>query len=76
MVKITVDDRTIEAEEGSSVLQTCLENEIYIPNLCFLPAMKNPPGGKEVGKTMTKSSEVLPASSVPTLNPEEPTFLT
>ena len=43
MVKITVDDSGIEAEEGSSLLQTCLENDIYIPNLCFLPAMKNPP---------------------------------
>ena len=43
MVQITVDDKAIEAEEGSSLLHTCLESEIYIPNLCFLPAMKDPP---------------------------------
>jgi len=43
MVKLTVDGREIEAEEGKSLLETCLESGIYIPNLCFLEDMANPP---------------------------------
>ena len=36
MVQILVDNETIEAEDGANLLQTCLENNIYIPNLCYL----------------------------------------
>lgn len=42
MVSITVDGKPIQAEEGKSLLQVCLENNIYIPNLCFLKEMENP----------------------------------
>ncbi len=31
-----VDDRKITAPSGVSVLTACLENDIYIPNLCYL----------------------------------------
>jgi bidirectional [NiFe] hydrogenase diaphorase subunit len=43
MVKITVDNQEIEVEEGTTVLKACLENGIYVPNLCFLESMTNPP---------------------------------
>jgi len=43
MVKLFVDNKEIEAPEGSNLLQTCLDNEIYIPNLCYLQAMEAPP---------------------------------
>lgn len=43
MIQLTVDGKTIEAEEGSSLLQVCLDSGIYIPNLCFLKGMQNPP---------------------------------
>lgn len=43
MVKILVDNREIEAGEGTSLLQTCLDNEIYIPNLCYLEWLEAPP---------------------------------
>ncbi len=36
MVKILVDNKHIEAEDGANLLQTCLDNDIYIPNLCYL----------------------------------------
>ena len=36
MVKLSVDNREIEAEEGKTLLQACLDNDIYIPNLCYL----------------------------------------
>ena len=42
MPKILVDDREIEAAEGTTLLQTCLNNGIYIPNLCHIEGMKYP----------------------------------
>lgn len=44
MVKLVVDNKEIESEDGVTVLQACLDNEIYIPNLCYLKKMDNPPG--------------------------------
>ena len=43
MIKITVDNQEIEAEEGATVLKACLDNDIYVPNLCFLESMTDPP---------------------------------
>ncbi len=43
LVKITVDETLIQAEEGKNLLQVCLENQIYIPNLCYLEGMGEPP---------------------------------
>ena len=42
MIKLIVDDREIEAIQGTTVLQACLENDIYIPNLCYLQEMEHP----------------------------------
>jgi NADH dehydrogenase/NADH:ubiquinone oxidoreductase subunit G len=42
MTRITVDGKSIEAEQGTTLLQACLDNGIYIPNLCFLKGMKEP----------------------------------
>lgn len=36
MITLTVDDRTIEAPDGSSVLSACLSAGITIPHLCWL----------------------------------------
>jgi bidirectional [NiFe] hydrogenase diaphorase subunit len=38
IVTLTVDDRTIQAPEGSSVLSACLSAGITIPHLCWLEA--------------------------------------
>lgn len=43
MVKLTVDGREIEVEKGANLLKACLSNGIYIPNLCFLEDMEDPP---------------------------------
>ena len=43
MIKLIVDEREIEVEEGKTLLRTCLENGVYVPNLCCLEEMKNPP---------------------------------
>jgi NADH dehydrogenase/NADH:ubiquinone oxidoreductase subunit G len=42
-VRILVDDRELTIEEDRSVLQACLENGIYIPNLCFMEDLPHPP---------------------------------
>ena len=44
MAKLTVDGKEIEAQDGMTLLQACLENGIYIPNLCYQNEMDNPPG--------------------------------
>ncbi len=41
-VKLLVDNKEIEVEEGATLLQACLENGIYIPNLCYLEDMESP----------------------------------
>jgi len=43
VIKLTVDNKEIQAKKGSTLLQACLENDIYIPNLCYLDDMKEPP---------------------------------
>ena len=42
-ITLTIDDREIQAIEGRNLLQTCLENGIVVPNLCFLEDMSDPP---------------------------------
>lgn len=44
MIELTVDGKQIRAVEDATILQTCLESGIYIPNLCFIEGMENPPG--------------------------------
>jgi bidirectional [NiFe] hydrogenase diaphorase subunit len=43
VVRFIVDGRSIEAEEDKTILEACLENDIYIPNLCHTQGMTNPP---------------------------------
>lgn len=43
MARLLVDDREIDADEGSNLLLTCLENDIYIPNLCYLEGLEFSP---------------------------------
>ncbi|MBW1855535.1 MAG: (2Fe-2S)-binding protein [Deltaproteobacteria bacterium] len=42
MIKLTIDNREIEAGEGMTLLRACLENDIYIPNLCYLKDRETP----------------------------------
>ncbi|MFP4258281.1 MAG: 2Fe-2S iron-sulfur cluster-binding protein [Desulfovermiculus sp.] len=42
-VVFEADGRKVTAQPGISVLQACLENGIYIPNLCWLEGMSKPP---------------------------------
>ena len=42
ILKLRVDNQEIETKEGKTVLQACLDNRIYIPNLCYLENMESP----------------------------------
>jgi len=42
-VNIRVDDKALEVKKELSVLQASLENDIYIPNLCFMEGVSHPP---------------------------------
>ena len=42
MLKLRVDNQEIETREGKTLLQACLDNRIYIPNLCYLEDMESP----------------------------------
>ena len=43
MIKIIINKRTIETEKGANLLKTCLDNGIFIPNLCYINEMETPP---------------------------------
>ena len=43
MPKLLVDNKEIEVKEGTTLLQACLDNGIYIPNLCYLESINDPP---------------------------------
>jgi bidirectional [NiFe] hydrogenase diaphorase subunit len=42
MIKLRIDNKELEVEEGTILLETCLGHGIYIPNLCFLEGMEQP----------------------------------
>lgn len=42
MVKIVVDDKELEVQEGTVLLAACLRHGVYIPNLCYLDGMEHP----------------------------------
>ena len=43
MITITVDGKQIEVDAGANLLKVCLANDIYIPNLCYIADMVEPP---------------------------------
>jgi bidirectional [NiFe] hydrogenase diaphorase subunit len=43
MVTLTVDGQQIECHEQQNLLAACLQQGVYIPNLCFLEEMTDPP---------------------------------
>ena len=50
-VALQVDGRRLEARAGERLLEVCLANGIYIPNLCHLPGMDEPAASWRTGST-------------------------
>lgn len=42
-ITLQIDNKKINVAEGSNLLEACLQNDIYIPNLCYLEGMDHPP---------------------------------
>jgi bidirectional [NiFe] hydrogenase diaphorase subunit len=42
MIKLTIDNQEIQAEANATLLQVCLDHDIYIPNLCHLSGVEIP----------------------------------
>jgi bidirectional [NiFe] hydrogenase diaphorase subunit len=42
MIKLVVDDKALEVEEGTVLLDACLEQGIYIPHLCYMKGADEP----------------------------------
>jgi len=42
MIKMVVDDRELEVEEGTVLLDACLDHGVHIPNLCHLKGTEEP----------------------------------
>lgn len=41
MITITIDGKQIQTEQGTSVLEAALQNNIYIPHICHHPNLKD-----------------------------------
>lgn len=44
-VELIIDGTRVSAEPGTKILQAALDNDIYIPNLCYIPEAELPFGG-------------------------------
>ncbi len=40
MIHLTIDDRAIEVPEGRTLLEACREHNIWVPTLCYHPALE------------------------------------
>lgn len=36
MISLTIDNKNLQVEKGTTLLEACLGNGIFVPNLCFL----------------------------------------
>ena len=43
MITLQIDNKKITAAEGANLLEVCLDNDIYVPNLCYLKGMDHAP---------------------------------
>lgn len=43
MINLSIDNKEIEAGRGTNLLRAALDNDIYIPNLCYIEGMEKPP---------------------------------
>ena len=79
-IKFNIDDKEILAKPGQTILQAAMDQDIYIPYLCYYPKMK-PQGSCRAcmvevtanGRTMTVAScttPPMPDSKVITNNEE------
>ena len=63
MVTLTIDDRRVEVEEGSTILEAALKSNVHIPTLCYLPEVQAI-GACRVCLVEVEGNKILQASCV------------
>ena len=64
-MRITIDDRQIEAREGASVLDAALEAGIFIPHLCSHPDLEKKGGCRLCSVEIEGEDKAVPACMTP-----------
>lgn len=64
-MRITIDDRHIEAQEGASVLDAALEAGIFIPHLCNHPDLEKKGGCRLCSVEIEGEDKAVPACMTP-----------
>ena len=64
-MRITIDDRQIEAREGASVLDAALEAGIFIPHLCSHPDLERKGGCRLCSVEIEGEDRAVPACMTP-----------
>lgn len=59
MIHLTINDRSVEVHEDRTILEACREHDIYVPTLCFHPALE-PYGGCRLCMVEVSQSSQLP----------------
>ncbi len=65
MIELTINDKKITAEEGSTILQTATKNGIKIPNLCFDKRLRPYGGCRLCVVEVEKQPRLFAACSTP-----------
>lgn len=63
MTRLVIDKRELEIEEGTVLLDACLRNGIYVPNLCHVEGMEHPDASCRLCFVEVEG-EVVPACTV------------
>ena len=67
MVRLTIDDETVEVPEGTTLLEAARKIGIRIPTLCALPELNHTPGSCRVCMVEVERSRNLAAACVTTV---------
>ena len=60
-IKLTIDDKELEDEEGTTILESARKLDIYIPAICYDPAL-SPYGGCRLCIVEIEGMDALPTA--------------
>ena len=63
-IRLTIDGQDVTAREGMSILEAALQNNIYIPHLCYHPEL-TPQGACRLCIVEVGDSKLVPACRTP-----------
>ncbi len=63
MINLTINDKQVSAKDGSTIIEAAIENDIYIPHLCYLKDVHEF-GGCRICVVEVEGAKTLQASCV------------